>query len=96
MSIRKAFNCVESDVLEVSENATSEIATTVEMRNEAIPTTASIVSDLEHGDTALGKVDFEIVTQSVEEGLSCNTTNSLTLIGIKLENMRVKMGRLER
>ena len=72
MSIRKAFNCVEADVLEVSENATSEIATTVELRNEAIPTTASIVSDLEHGDTALGKVDFEIVTQSVEEVLSSN------------------------
>ena len=42
MSIR---NCVEADVLEVSENATLEIATTVELRNEAIPTTASIVSD---------------------------------------------------
>ena len=72
MLIQKAFNCVEADVLEVSENATSEIVTTVELRNEAIPTTASIVSDLEHGDTALGKVDFEIVTQSVEEVLSSN------------------------
>ena len=30
------------------------------------------MSDIEHGETALGKVDFEVVMQSVEEVLSSN------------------------
>lgn len=72
MSIRKAFRCVEADVVEISENASPEIVTTVELQNDAIPNTSSIVMALEHEDTALGKVDFQKVTQSVEKVISNN------------------------